>query len=266
MTRMSFFVGIATMAVVAGATAVVAQSPSRPQQRAPQITSKGIAALQHAAAADKYLFVFLWKENGAQTDSMWKVFQPAMSKLADRAESVAVKVSDPAEKPFVDRFGLERSPLPLVLALAPNGAITKGIPSKLTEGQLAQAFVSPGTAGCLKALQSRKLVLLCVQSRTLQAQQAAVPQGVADFAADERYAGATEIVALVEQADGARQNAFVWRANRIDRISPVMPAECFHVSEPNDGPGARRMQKHQGRRILRPADNDMCNAESSGDI
>ena len=52
--------------------------------------------------------------------------------------------------------------MPLVLAVAPNGAITGGFPLKLTEQDVAGAFVSPGTAGCLKAMQARKLVLLCV--------------------------------------------------------------------------------------------------------
>src|SRR5208283_2699955 len=58
---------------------------------------------------------------------------------------------------------LSRAPMPLVLAVAPNGAVTGAIPLKLTEAQVGQAFVSPIAAQCLKAVQSRKLVLLCVQ-------------------------------------------------------------------------------------------------------
>jgi len=201
-TRKSIFLGIATIAVVASASAAVAQSPYRVQQPDPQTTSKGMAALQQAAAADKYLFVFFWKEKSQQTDAMWNVLQPAMSKLADRAESVAINVSDPAEKPMVAKFGVDRSPTPLVLALAPNGAVTKGFPLKCDERQLFQAFVSPGTAGCLKALQARKLVLLSVQSRSPYIQQVSLQRGVADFAADARFVGATEIVS-VDPADPA---------------------------------------------------------------
>jgi hypothetical protein len=44
--------------------------------------------------------------------------------------------------------------------------------------------------------------LLCVQSRSPQTQQVSPQQGVVDFAADERYAGSTEIVAL-DRADPA---------------------------------------------------------------
>ena len=50
----------------------------------------------------------------------------------------------------MDKFGVSRAPMPLVLALAPNGAITKGFPIKFDEKQLREGFVSPCTAKCLK--------------------------------------------------------------------------------------------------------------------
>ena len=202
MTRKLSFLAVAAIAVVAGASNALAQSPYRAQEPAQQTASKGMGAIQQAAGADKYLFVFFWKEKSQQTSAMWSIFQSAMSKVADRAESVAINVSDPAEKTMVAKFGIDRSPVPLVLALAPNGAITKGFPLKFDEKQLFQAFVSPGTASCLKALQARKLVLLSVQSRSPYVRQVSLQQGVADFAADARFAGATEIVSI-DPADPA---------------------------------------------------------------
>lgn len=201
MARKSVALGIAMLAATAGAVAV-AQSPYKPQQPQPQSASKATAAVQNAAAANKYLFVFFWKEKSQQTDAMWSVLQSAMSKVTDRAESVAVNVADPGEKAMVAKFGVDRSPMPLVLALAPNGAITKGLPLKFDETQLLQAFVSPGTAGCLKALQARKLVLLSVQRRSPYVQQVSLQRGVADFAADDRFAAATDIVSI-DPADPA---------------------------------------------------------------
>ncbi len=238
MTRKSIFLGIAAIAVVAGVSAAVAQSPYRAQQPAPQTASKGMAAIQQAAAANKYLFVFFWKEKNQQTDAMWSVLQSAMSKVADRAESVAVNVSDPAEKPMVAKFGVDRSPLPLVLALAPNGAITKGFPLKFDEKQLFQAFVSPGTAGCLKALQARKLVLLCVQSRSPHIRQVSLQQGVADFAADARFAGATEIVAM-DPADPAE-------ASFLQDLQ-VDPRAAAPDHRPSGSAGLRRRQVRWAR-------------------
>jgi hypothetical protein len=192
-TRKSISLGIAMLMMFVGVSAVVAQSPSGAPR---EPVGKGIAAIERASGADKYLFVFFWRERNQQTDAMWNVLQSAMSKVTDRAEFVAIKVSDPAEKPMLTKFSVDRSPMPLVLALAPNGAITKGFPLKFNEKQLSEAFVSPGTASCLKALQARRLVLLCVQARLPQIRQVSLQQGVADFAADARFAGATEVIHL----------------------------------------------------------------------
>jgi hypothetical protein len=160
-----------------------------------QASGKGLAALERVAAADKYLFVFLWQEKSQQTEAMWATFQPAMEKVADRADSLAVNISDPAEKPLVEKFGLRGAPMPMVLAIAPTGAATRAFPKKFGEAELQQAFVSPCTARCMKAIQDGRLILLCVQNGKTQFNQQA-SQGVADFKADPQYARVTEVIAL----------------------------------------------------------------------
>jgi len=210
------FVTVAAMLLAAAPSFTLAQSPHRPQVPAPQTAGRAAAAIQHAAAAGKYLFVFFWQDKSQPTSDAWSAFQTATSKLADRAETVAINVSDPAEKTLVTRFGLDRSPLPLVLAIAPNGAITKGFPGKPTEDQLSQAFVSPATASCLKALQDRKLVLLCVLNSTSQPLAAAV-QAARDFQADPRYAAHSEIVLLNA---GETAEASFLKSLRIDPQTP----------------------------------------------
>ena len=171
------------------------------ERAAPSTTSRGLAAMDEAAANGKYLFIFFWKQNDKQSQAMHKVFQSAMGKWADSAESVSIPIIDRKEKPVVDQFDISRAPMPLVLALAPNGAITKGFPVKFDEKQLQQAFVSPGTAQCLKAIQDDKLVLLCVQNEQTKFSQAAM-SGARSFKADPRYAKASEIV-TVDPADPA---------------------------------------------------------------
>jgi hypothetical protein len=114
-----------------------------------------------------------------------------------------VLATDPAEKGLIDRYGLSRAPLPLGLALAPNGAVTGAFALKLTEKDVAGAFVSPGAAACLKAVQARKLVLLCVQA----SESAKLPAGVRDFKADANYGPATEVVTL--RADDPHEAAFL---------------------------------------------------------
>jgi hypothetical protein len=162
---------------------------------APASTSKGLAAIDGAARRNKYLFIYFWKENNEQSTKMYDVFQSAMRKWSESTDSIGINVTDPGEKPVVDKFGISRAPMPLVVALAPNGAITKGFPLEFDEAKLREGFVSPGTAKCLKALQARKLVLLCVQNQKTQFTQVAV-NAVREFKADARFGTATEIVAL----------------------------------------------------------------------
>ena len=161
-----------------------------------------MAAIERAAAARKFIFVFFWKEKNQQTDQAWSVLQPAAAKMTDWAEVAAVQVTDPAEQELVARYDLTRTPLPLVLAIAPCGAITKAFHGKFTEEQLRAAYVSPCTQLCLKALQDKKLVLLCVVDQAGPNAAEVVPPGVRDFKADETYGGATEIVFINASDEG----------------------------------------------------------------
>ena len=118
-----------------------------------------MAAIKQAADASKYLFMFFSKTDDDQTLAMRKVFDKAMERVADRAEWIAVNTTDSSEKDIVAKFDLSRAPMPLVLAMAPNGAITGGFPTKFEEQQLVDAFATPATEKVMKNLQDGKLVL-----------------------------------------------------------------------------------------------------------
>ncbi len=153
------------------------------------------AAIEKAADAGKYAFVFFWKAEDESTAAMRKIFDETMAKLPERADAVVAKVTDPAHKELVDEYGLDRAPMPLVLAIAPNGAVTGGFPNPFSEQDLLGGFASPGTQKCIKSLQDGKLVFLCIQNGETESNQEAL-QGVRDFQADERFSSATEIVML----------------------------------------------------------------------
>jgi hypothetical protein len=179
--------------------------------------SKGLAAIDAAARDGKYLFIFFWKANDEQSRRLHGVFQSAMKKWSESTNSIGIQATDPNEQPVVEKFGVSRAPMPLVVALAPNGAITKGFPLKFTEQQLQEAFVSPCTARCMKALQDRKLVLLCVQNQQTQFSQAAL-RGAQSFKADARFAQATEVV-MINPAD-TTEAAFL-QALQVDPRTPT---------------------------------------------
>ena len=199
MRRFSMSVMMVVLAIglsVVAAQDRVARAPSTPNNAQAGPVSQAQAALDQAATANKYAFVFFWKDKNPQTDKAFEATQAAAAKFAERPELVSVKVTDPAEKPLVDRLGMSRAPLPMVLAIAPCGAVTKGITATFDESQFREAFVSPCTANCIKALQAQKLVLLCVQPKSAGVQQVSMQKGVKDFTADPQYAANTKVLDL----------------------------------------------------------------------
>jgi hypothetical protein len=182
------------IAVTILAMGIMATNPLRAEQTAAATGSQ--AELSRAATANKYLFVFVTENNDDATQAARKTFETAAGKLADQAAWITVDRTDAAEKEFVQKYGLAQAPMPLVLAFAPNGAITGGFPAaQLTEQRLRDALVSPGMQHCLKALQERKLVLVCVQNGNTKSNDVAL-QGVNDFKADARFAKVTEVVKI----------------------------------------------------------------------
>jgi hypothetical protein len=156
---------------------------------------QGMAALEQAAAAKRYLFAFFWKTEDAQTSAMRSVLKDAIKEVANRADSVEVNVTLASEKAIVEKFDLDRAPMPLILAIAPNGAITGGFPTEVERQKLLDAFASPRTEKCMKHLQDNRLVFLCMQNGSTKSNDEAM-KGVREFKADARFAPATEIVML----------------------------------------------------------------------
>ena len=61
--------------LVVGATALTAQ-----EQATGANVSPGQAVIDRAAAAQKYVFLFCWKDKNPQTDKAWSVLQPAVAR------------------------------------------------------------------------------------------------------------------------------------------------------------------------------------------
>jgi predicted small lipoprotein YifL len=176
-------------AVSATTTSEPAKSPNPSQKLT------GIAAVERAMATGKYVLVLFYRSDDDETQAMKKVIANAAARLAKKATSVTINVTDAAEREIVAKYQVDRAPMPLALVVAPTGAITGGFPGKVTEEQLSGAFVSPGLANSLKALQDGKLVLLCVQNASTKSNDVAM-RGVSAFIADTRFAKSTEVVSV----------------------------------------------------------------------
>jgi hypothetical protein len=192
---------LAVMLGLAAATYARADSPAEASQ---PTAGRAAAALDKAAKDNKYLFVFFFAGQDEHTGAMNGVFQAAMAKMTDRARGIAIHVADPAEKPFVDKFGVRGAPMPLVLAIAPTGAATRAFPKQFAEAQFQQAFVSPCTAKCMKVIQDQHMILICVQNDKTQANQETM-QGIKAFKDNSPYGKGTEVV-MLDPADKAEQH------------------------------------------------------------
>ena len=219
------------MATASQATAQTRQPYAVASRTAPKTASRGLAAIDTAAGSGKYLFIFFWKANDKQSQTMQGVFQSAMKKWGESTDSIGINIAAPSEKPVVDKFDVSRAPMPMVLAVAPNGAITLGLAVNFTEAKLKQAFVSPGTAECMKALQEKKLVLLCVQNGKTKHNQEAT-QGVKDFKADKRFVKVSEVV-TIDPTDSAEASFLEGL-----RVSPKTPEAVTILLAPPGRPVA----------------------------
>ncbi len=153
--------------------------------------SSGQSSLADAAKQQKFAFILFYRANDATTQAMYKVLNAELARR-NNAAFVPVNITDPQEKAVVDQFDASRTPMPAVMAVAPNGAITGVFAKTLAPAQVAAAIVTPAQTRCMRALQDKKLVLLCVQPTGSKD----VPIGVQQFKADKLNVNRTHLVSL----------------------------------------------------------------------
>lgn len=149
----------------------------------PAATSQAQATLEKAAAEGKYTFLVFYRANDAATQSMGTTLKEGLATRGEKAVGAYVQIDQPADKPLVDRFDVSRAPMPMTIAVAPNGAMTGLFAQKLTPELIENSFVTPTMMRCMKSLQEGKLVFVCVQGSA----KAAAPASLKDFQADPHF-------------------------------------------------------------------------------
>lgn len=157
----------------------------------------GEQTLTAASAEKKFTFVLFYKEDNATRQQFAGVLADALKERSPQATWTEVQVTNPQEKAIVEKFKLSRTPMPLVLAIAPNGAITGVFPKTLTPELVAASIVSPTKTRVMKTIQENKLAIVCINGDAK-----ALPQGVNQFAADPHYSSRT-IVHMLNSTDAA---------------------------------------------------------------
>lgn len=154
--------------------------------------SEAQKALKAAAAEQKYTFLVFYKDKGPALQTMAQTVKRGVDSRSDRATFAYVDVANPDEKELVARFDVSRAPLPLTVAVAPNGAMTSLTPKTISDEQMEKAFVTPVMAQSMKSMQEGKFVFICIQSTA----KSTIPAGVRDFCNDPEYKGRAAVVGL----------------------------------------------------------------------
>lgn len=188
----------------ASAPEPVTQTSAASVQAITPAESIGQLAMDKAAKENKYVFLFFSENDSPETAMAKTTFESAAKTMEDTIQLAYVDKNQPAEKAVVEQLGLDGAPMPLVLAVAPNGAVTGAyFGDKLKEPKLEESIAGAGEQQCMKALQNGKLVFFCMQNATTKSNDLAM-QGVKDFKDDPRFTEVTEVV-TVDPTDKSEQ-------------------------------------------------------------
>jgi hypothetical protein len=149
--------------------------------------------LPTAQVAPKFRFILFWNQDDTTSQQMAETLRLAAAKRPQRIEWSAVNVSDPAQRETVDRYQVARAPMPLVLCVAPNGAIAGAFVRKLDDAMVERALITPAMAEATKALQEQKIVLVHVKP----AADSPLSPGAVELISDPAFQARTVVVDVV---------------------------------------------------------------------
>jgi hypothetical protein len=184
---------VRAIAIVAGLSAMLAAPASAQDAGSSSLKSTAQMVLGRASEEGQYTFLLFHKRDDAATRAMAQALAEGLSHAPQPATSARVLATGRAEQPLVKKYGVARAPMPLVVAVAPNGAITGVFPKKITTPQIVDAFVTPGMMHSMKAMQQKKLVFVCIHANEL----GSTPVMYDEFNADPHYAGRVTVVSVV---------------------------------------------------------------------
>jgi hypothetical protein len=195
------------------ASAAAAPLKKKADTKAEPSLRDAAAALKHAANRKKYLFLLFYEPGDERGEQICKTFVAAEKALGSKALFYAADVSDDKEQATVQQYQADQATLPLTLAIAPNGAIVKAFVGEAVDQEaLAKSFVSAKLAEVQKALQDKKMVLLCAQGKHTQhnAESLQAARAVAD---DESMQGGIAVVSADPDNPGSKD---LWKHLKVD--------------------------------------------------
>ena len=146
-------------------------------------SSKLQQSLDAAEMDGKFTFIVFVREDSAAAREMLKIAKTGAARREAQAVVTTARANDPAEKALIERFGIGRAPMPVTVAVAPNGAITGVFAKTLSDEHMDAAIVTPTMMTCMKSLQNKKLVFVLVAA----SDKAEMPAGVKSLQSDPLF-------------------------------------------------------------------------------
>ena len=140
-------------------------------------------SLKAAGSEGKFTFIVFSKEDNAAARQMLGTVETGVAERHEQAVVVTARANDPAEQPLIQHFGIARAPMPLTVAVAPNGAITGVFAKTISDEHLSAAIVTPTMMKCMKALQNKQLVFVLLSA----SDKAVIPSGIRTLQADPQF-------------------------------------------------------------------------------
>lgn len=159
------------------------------------------AALQQSQEAGRFTFIVFYKDNSPQTQQMLQVVQQSITSQSQKATLATASMASAQGQALAEKFQVSRAPMPMTVAVAPNGAVTGLFPRQVAKANIDAAIVPPVMMECMKELQAQKLVFVCLT----KSEQAAVPAGVRALQLDPMFKDRMALIGLnVEDTTEAR--------------------------------------------------------------
>ncbi|MFN3152303.1 hypothetical protein [Bremerella sp.] len=158
-------------------------------------------ALQQSQEAGRFTFIVFYKDNSPQTQQMLQVVQQSITSQPQNATLATASMASAQGQALAEKFQVSRAPMPMTVAVAPNGAVTGLFPRQVAKANIDAAIVPPVMMECMKELQAQKLVFVCLT----KSEQAAVPAGVRALQLDPKFKDRMALIGLnVEDTTEAR--------------------------------------------------------------
>ncbi|HCS54640.1 hypothetical protein [Rubinisphaera sp.] len=116
--------------------------------------------LENASEEGKYTYLLFYRNNDQRTRMMESETSQHVKNHADRTQFKKVHVYDRGESDVVNQFDAKRIPVPAVIAVAPNGAITCIHNRSISQQQLERSLLTTKYAEVVLALQNDKIAVV----------------------------------------------------------------------------------------------------------